>query len=123
MRQDNIDCHRLIEEMRQQLHNKRRLRLESFMLPEESPMDRAPQPHREAPAPQMQNDEQMQAEKEKQTLMGVQGEINQIRQIALKTISRLSDCPTSESYNFMKKIWNMCDKAMEPAKNNNGGEN
>lgn len=53
---------------------------------------------------------------EEATLMGVKDEINQIRTIALKTIARLSDYPNSEGYVMMKKIWNMCDKAMEPAK-------
>lgn len=53
---------------------------------------------------------------EEATLMGVKDEINQIRSIALKTIARLSDYPTSEGYIMMKKIWNMCDKAMEPTK-------
>lgn len=45
-------------------------------------------------------------------LSSVNDEITLIRQTALKAIARLADKPTSEEYNFMKKIWNMCDKAV-----------
>ena len=45
----------------------------------------------------------------------IKNEIDNIRQIALKTIARLAEDPTSESYQMMKKIWMMCDKAIESA--------
>lgn len=51
-------------------------------------------------------------------LSSINDEITLIRQTALKAIARLADKPTSEEYIFMKKIWNMCDKAVE---NKDGG--
>jgi hypothetical protein len=48
-------------------------------------------------------------------ILPIKNEIDSIRQIALKTIARLAEDPTSESYQMMKKIWMMCDKAIESA--------
>lgn len=48
-------------------------------------------------------------------ILPIKNEIDQIRQIALKTIARLAENPTSESYQMMKKIWMTCDKAIESA--------
>jgi hypothetical protein len=48
-------------------------------------------------------------------ILPIKNEIDNIRQIALKTIARLAEDPTSESYQMMKKIWMMCDKAIESA--------
>lgn len=48
-------------------------------------------------------------------ILPIKNEIDGIRQIALKTIARLAEDPTSESYQMMKKIWMMCDKAIESA--------
>lgn len=80
-----------------------------------------PVPGQEGPSPEEVTPQDKGSEEA--TLMGVKDEINQIRTIALKTIARLSDYPNSEGYDMMKKIWNMCDKAMAPAKedNSNGG--
>ena len=50
-----------------------------------------------------------------QGILPIKNEIDQIRQIALKTIARLAENPVSESYQMMKKIWMMCDKAIESA--------
>lgn len=49
---------------------------------------------------------------------GIQDKINQIRQICLQTISELADNPTSNEYDLMKKIWNLCDKTLEGKKEN-----
>ena len=50
-----------------------------------------------------------------QGILPIKNEIDQIRQIALKTIAQLAEDPTAESYQMMKKIWMMCDKAIESA--------
>lgn len=52
---------------------------------------------------------------QEQGILPIKNEIDQIRQIALKTIARLAENPVSESYQMMKKIWMMCDKAIETA--------
>lgn len=54
---------------------------------------------------------------QQQGILPIKNEIDQIRQIALKTIARLAENPVSESYQMMKKIWMMCDKAIESALN------
>lgn len=62
---------------------------------------------------------------QEQGILPIKNEIDQIRQIALKTIARLAENPVSESYQMMKKIWMMCDKAIEsalqPEENNKKG--
>ena len=52
---------------------------------------------------------------QEQGILPIKNEIDQIRQIALKTIARLAESLVSESYQMMKKIWMMCDKAIESA--------
>ncbi len=52
---------------------------------------------------------------QEQGILPIKNEIDQIRQIALKTIAKLAENPTAESYQMMKKIWMMCDKAIESA--------
>lgn len=58
---------------------------------------------------------------QEQGILPIKNEIDQIRQIALKTIARLAENPVSESYQMMKKIWMMCDKAIESALNPDEG--
>lgn len=60
---------------------------------------------------------------QQQGILPIKNEIDQIRQIALKTIARLAENPVSESYQMMKKIWMMCDKAIESALNPNENGN
>lgn len=45
--------------------------------------------------------------------VSVEDSINQIRQIALKAIAELADDPTDSNYILMKKVWSLCDKAVE----------
>lgn len=77
-----------------------------------------PQPQRNAeedfPLEGMQGGEG-DAMAQEQGILPIKNEIDQIRQIALKTIARLAENPVSESYQMMKKIWMMCDKAIESA--------
>jgi hypothetical protein len=60
---------------------------------------------------------------QQQGILPIKNEIDQIRQIALKTIARLAENPVSESYQMMKKIWMMCDKAIESALNPDENDN
>lgn len=106
---------------------------ENFLMNGETPMDPTPSTESETfeteVSKETQNIETPEETKpldkgsETATLLGVKDEINQIRTIALNTIARLSNYPNSEGYDMMKKIWNMCDKAIAPAKgeDNNGG--
>lgn len=53
----------------------------------------------------------------------IEKELIQIRKIALSVINRLADQTSSESYDTMKRIWSLVDKAIESkndeSKNNN----
>lgn len=42
--------------------------------------------------------------------------INQMRKMALDGVRALADNPTSEEYQFFKKVWDMTDKAQEAKK-------
>ena len=53
----------------------------------------------------------------------VDSAIDEIRQIALKTIAKLASDPTDEKYQLMKKIWQLCDKTIEDKINAARGEN
>lgn len=108
----NVD--RLINDMNLLLESSPSLTLESFMLPEEEDYDMPPQERMPQQQPLPMDDEP-------QLDMGevsgdVSGELSQIRQIAIQALARLADNPQSEGYNIMKKIWGMCDKAVEQNK-------
>lgn len=40
--------------------------------------------------------------------------VNQIRKTALDGVTAYSSNPSSQEYDFFKKIWNMCDKFVSP---------
>lgn len=52
----------------------------------------------------------------------IDGAIDEIRQIALKTIAKLAADPTDDKYQLMKKIWTLCDKTIEDKINAAKGE-
>ena len=43
----------------------------------------------------------------------IEKELIEIRKIALSVINRLADQTSSESYDTMKRIWSLVDKAIE----------
>ena len=105
-RRDNIKD---VEELRKMLTETKKLTLEGFIMPEEE---------------ESSFEEEMPIQKEEpqempmRDTMNIEKELTQIRKITLSVINRLADQPTSESYDIMKKIWNMVDKAIEQPKNN-----
>lgn len=42
--------------------------------------------------------------------------VDQIRKLALQGITMLAEHPETESYDFCKKIWQLCDKTVESKK-------
>ena len=40
--------------------------------------------------------------------------VNSIRETALKGVTKFANNPSSQEYDFFKKIWNMCDKFANP---------
>lgn len=49
----------------------------------------------------------------------IKDDLNKIRQICFGAIARLAEDPTSDSYQLMKKVWMMCDKALEASLSGN----
>lgn len=91
------------------------LTVESFILPEDLEQDEYPEEESfqetefSEQMPSQQGEENVPMQQEN-NYSDIQKEIIQIRKIALSVITRLADNPSSESYDLMKKIWNMIDK-------------
>lgn len=98
-KQDNFNS---VKEMKKMLNEARKLTLENFILPEEeTEVTKEEVPVKEEP------------QSSKEDLNNIEAELIQIRKIALSVINRLADQPTSESYNTMKRIWSLVDKAID----------
>lgn len=101
----------MINELKEMTY-KPMLTVESFILPddleqEEYPAEEVSQETEYSEEIPHQKDMSIQDENK---YSDIQKEIIQIRKIALSVITRLADNPSSESYDLMKKIWNMIDK-------------
>lgn len=97
-----------VNDLRKMLTETKRLTLENYILPEEDSFEEEV-PSMEEELPQV----------EANGITDIEKELIQIRKIALSVINRLADQPTSESYDTMKRIWSLVDKAIEqPNKNN-----
>lgn len=124
MKKQKIDNKTLISEMKQMLHTPK-LTLENMIFSDlnEDDLenyydDGMPQGGEEGGNPKMGMEEPNIPNEN-----DITGTINKIRQLALQSIAKLADDPTSKEYDIMKRIWNICDKSFETdKKNNNGGE-
>lgn len=105
---------KLITEMKQMLDNKKSLTVESLVFNESE----------EDYGYDKESEEQIPTENEYEIDVdttpsdsGVETEvkpmIDQIRKMALQGISKLAEHPESETYNTLKKIWQLVDKAIE----------
>lgn len=110
-RKDNFSA---INEMRENLHRIKKLTLENFIMPE----DEEPYDDEEV----LRRDDSF---SERGGISDIEKELIEIRKIALSVINRLADQTSSESYDTMKRIWSLVDKAIESKnneeKNNNNG--
>lgn len=94
-----------INEMKKMLNIVKKQTLNEFIMPEEDSFEedyREEEPDNEEVL--MRNDNDM---------SNIEKELIQIRKIALSVINRLADQTSSESYNTMKRIWALVDKAIE----------
>lgn len=94
-----------INEMKKMLNIVKKQTLNEFIMPEEDSFEedyREEEPYNEEVL--MRNDNDM---------SNIEKELIQIRKIALSVINRLADQTSSESYNTMKRIWALVDKAIE----------
>lgn len=100
-----------INEMRNSLNKIKKLTLESFIMPEEETYGE------EGVTQETPQQEDEVAKQDIQGLSNIEKELIEIRKIALSVINRLADQTNSESYDTMKRIWSLVDKAIE-SKNN-----
>lgn len=97
-----------IDEMRKLLTETKRLTLENFIMPEEDEYDDMPSMRGGQP-----DDEEEILRGNDSGIANIEKELIQIRKIALSVINRLADQTSSESYDTMKRIWSLVDKAIE----------
>lgn len=101
-RRDNL---KEVNDLRKMLTETKRLTLEHYIFPEEeedsSFDEEMPQADDELP------------KETKGDMSNIESELIQIRKIALSVINRLADQTSSESYDTMKRIWSLVDKAIE----------
>lgn len=123
----NKESERLINEMKQTLKTRMpKLTLESLVFDEamddfDGNYDDMPQ-GRPAPQQQMMDNKPFNAaddEKVAQNVSPIDGEIkpliDQIRVLALQGVAKLANNPTSPSYDTLKRVWMLLDKAAENA--------
>ena len=103
-----------INEMRNSLNKIKKLTLESFIMPEKEEETYGAEEGLTQETPQ---EEEGVAKQDIQGLDNIEKELIEIRKIALSVINRLADQTNSESYDTMKRIWSLVDKAIE-SKNN-----
>ena len=105
---------KLITEMKQMLDNKKSLTVESLVF-NESEEDYGYDEESEEQIP-TENEYEIDVDTTPSD-SGVETEvkpmIDQIRKMALQGISKLAEHPESETYNTLKKIWQLVDKAIE----------
>ena len=103
-----------INEMRNSLNKIKKLTLESFIMPEKEEETYGAEEGITQETPQEEDEV---AKQDIQGLSNIEKELIEIRKIALSVINRLADQTNSESYDTMKRIWSLVDKAIE-SKNN-----
>lgn len=107
MKRDNYSA---INELREMLGTTKKLTLESFIMPEEddSFVDTDTNSDETVVLQDTVGNETRQDD-----VSNIEKELIEIRKIALSVINRLADQTTSESYDTMKRIWSLVDKAIE----------
>ena len=117
-RKDNYSA---INEIKKMLGTTKKLTLEGFIMPDEDvPYDEDGQSE-EFEARQDNADGFQEADKTS-GISNIEKELIEIRKIALSVINRLADQTGSESYDTMKRIWSLVDKAIE-SKNDEDKQN
>ena len=103
-RKDNIKS---VKDLRKMLNETRRLTLENYILPEE---EEDVYGYDDEDEDVLRRDDSF---SEHGDVSNIEKELIEIRKIALSVINRLADQTSSESYDTMKRIWSLVDKAIE----------
>ena len=96
-----------INELRRNLSKIKKLTLESFVMPED---ERYGEDERYEEDDILRKEDSL---SDKSSIDDIEKELIEIRKIALSVINRLADQTGSESYDTMKRIWSLVDKAIE----------
>lgn len=107
MKRDNFSA---INELREMLGTTKKLTLESFIMPDEDDSFVDTETNSDET---MLSQDTVGNEKSHGDVSNIEKELIEIRKIALSVINRLADQTTSESYDTMKRIWSLVDKAIE----------
>lgn len=117
-RKDNYSA---INEIKKMLGTTKKLTLEGFIMPDEDvPYDEDGQS--EEFETRQDNADGFQKADKVSGISNIEKELIEIRKIALSVINRLADQTGSESYDTMKRIWSLVDKAIE-SKNDEDKQN
>ena len=119
----------LLDEMKLMMESGRGMTVESLMFGDKVPelpsatQKPQPQPAAQQPVPAQGG----QVDETQQTAMSPEdGEvreiINQIRVLSLQGVAKLAEHPESPFYDICKRIWTMCDKNVETAKQPQQGQ-
>ena len=114
-KRDNFSA---INDLRKRLNETKRLTLEQFVLPEDDEYGDNYGEYGDEEILNSRNQQPM----DNNGIADIEKELIQIRKIALSVINRLADQTSSESYDTMKRIWSLVDKAIE-SKNDEDKDN
>lgn len=120
----------LLDEMKLMMESGREMTVESLMFGDKMPElpSASPKPQSRPAAQQQPTPAQgSQVDETQQTAMSPEdGEvreiINQIRVLSLQGVAKLAEHPESPFYDICKRIWTMCDKNVETAKQPQQGQ-
>ena len=107
MKKDNFSA---INEIREMLGTTKKLTLESFIMPDEDTSFVDTETNSDET---VVSQDTVGNEKNQGDISNIEKELIEIRKIALSVINRLADQTASESYDTMKRIWSLVDKAIE----------
>ncbi len=114
------DNYNAVNELRKMLNETKKQTLKEFVMPEEDSWE---EEYGDEGGQEMDDEEVLMQKNGGSGISDIEKELIQIRKIALSVINRLADQTSSESYDTMKRIWSLVDKAIESkndeSKNNN----
>ena len=114
------DNYNAVNELRKMLNETKKQTLKEFVMPEEDSWE---EEYDDEGGQEMGDEEVLMQKNGGSGISDIEKELIQIRKIALSVINRLADQTSSESYDTMKRIWSLVDKAIESkndeSKNNN----
>lgn len=114
------DNYNAVNELRKMLNETKKQTLKEFVMPEEDSWE---EEYGDEGGQEMDDEEVLMQKNGGSGISDIEKELIQIRKIALSVINRLADQTSSESYDTMKRIWSLVDKAIESKNDENKNNN